>query len=76
MDRTEYDSILRSLTAIADHQAILISRFDAQRADLRACLAQYDVLPLQRDPLVQRINEAFDRIDEKLDRIFPERSEP
>ena len=71
MDSAEYDSILRSLTAIADHQAILISRFDAHRADLRETRAQYDILPIQNDPLVQRINAAFDRIDEKLDRIFP-----
>lgn len=79
MDLNEYDSIIKSLTAIAVHQDRINSRLEDTSHDIKALLqqqsainAQQTLVNTQNTTLIMRIARTLDRIDEKLDRIFPE----
>jgi hypothetical protein len=88
MDLAEYDSIIRSLTAIVTHQdrlndqqALTNRRLEETMQDIKVLLqqqstvnAQQAVVHTQNTTLIMRIVRTLDRIDEKLERIFPERS--
>jgi hypothetical protein len=85
MDLSEYDSIIRSLTAIATHQdrlndqqALTNRRLEETMHDIKVLLqqqstvnAQQAVVNTQNTTLIMRIVRTLDRLDEKLDRIFP-----
>lgn len=79
MDLTEYDQILKSLTSIAVHQQTITRRLEETQADIHALLQQQQavnttqaLVNTQNTTLIMRIARTLDRIDEKLDRIFPE----
>ena len=88
MDITEYDSIIRSLVGIAARMDITIRRQEEHNTDIKALLQQHQavnaqqtainaqqaVVNAQNTTLIMRIVRTLDRIDEKLERIFPERS--
>jgi hypothetical protein len=85
MDLSEYDSIIRSLTAIATHQdrlndqqALTNRRLEETMHEIKVLLqqqstvnAQQAVVNTQNTTLIMRIVRTLDRLDEKLDRIFP-----
>lgn len=79
MDLSEYDQILTSLTTIAVHQQTINRRLEETQADIHALLQQHQTVNAQQalvntqnTTLIMRIARTLDRIDEKLDRIFPE----
>lgn len=78
MDLSDYDSIITSLTAIAVHQDSINRRLEETSHDIKALLqqqsavnAQQTLVNTQNTTLIMRIARTLDRIDEKLERIFP-----
>lgn len=80
MDLNEYDTIVKSLAAILAHQDTLNRRMEETLHDMKTYVqqqnvtnAQQAVVNTQNTTLIMRIVRTLDRIDEKLDRIFPPR---
>lgn len=79
MDLSEYDSIIKSLVGIAARMDISLRRQEEHNADIKALLqqqtavnAQQALVNTQNTTLIMRIARTLDRIDEKLDRMFPD----
>jgi hypothetical protein len=78
MDIADYDSIIKSLATIAAHQDTINRRLEETASDIKVLLqqqsavnAQQAVVNTQNTTLIMRIVRTLDRLDEKLDRIFP-----
>lgn len=72
MDLSEYDQIIKSLVGIAARMDVTIRRQEEHNADIKAFVQQQTVVNAQNTALIMRITRTLDRIDEKLDRIWPE----
>lgn len=79
MDLNEYDSIIKSLVGIAARMDISLRRQEEHNADIKTLLQQQHavnteqtLVNTQNTTLIMRIARTLDRIDEKLERIFPE----
>lgn len=86
MDLNDYDQILKTLTAVLTHQdtinqqlLLTTRRLEETSHDIKVLLQQQHAVNTQQalvntqnTTLIMRIARTFDRIDEKLDRIFPD----
>jgi hypothetical protein len=77
MDLSEYDSIIRSLVAIAARQDVTNRRLEETMQDVRAILqqqaainTQQAVVNTQNTTLILRIVRTLDLIDEKLGQLL------
>lgn len=78
MDLTEYDNLVRVLAAIVRNQdrtqddlRLSIRRLEETAHELRALVQQHSIANAQQAALIMRIVRTLDKIDEKLDRMFP-----
>lgn len=78
MDLSAYDQIITSLVGIATRMDLALRRQEEYNADITAFLQQQQavntaqaLVNTQNTTLIMRLARTLDRLDEKLDRIFP-----